>query len=286
MLCPWCNWKGTPEEYLKHFDVCKKRIEWTSGKKPEMAPEEHNEFVHKQLKKILDEEKAQREIETAKTQETPIEPPITEPETVAEAVEPPEKEEHIIKTFKTEDAFRAWLSEKKLIAEPRPRTGIFKGEDRVASYFETKEGIEVDLVDSETWLYRDGVFMKVEIDGEAMETPVEAPEEGVEETSEETSVEEAGGPSEEELVFENRAWEKAEHPRYVSETLKIGDSEFVFEISYHYPRKQYYVDVSETKDYGKGFKETYGKMEFFADTLDDCFKWVEENYKVESVRKN
>jgi len=28
-----------------------------------------------------------------------------------------------------------------------------------------------------------------------------------------------------ELVFENRAWEKAEHPRYVSKTLKMGENE-------------------------------------------------------------
>lgn len=106
------------------------------------------------------------------------------------------------------------------------------------------------------------------------------------ETTEETPVEEVSKPSEEELVFENRAWEKAERSRYVNETLEIGDSEFIFEISYHYPREQYYVDVSETKDFGKGFRETYAKMEFFADTLDDCFKWVEENYNVKTVRKN
>jgi len=27
------------------------------------------------------------------------------------------------------------------------------------------------------------------------------------------------------LVFENRAWEKAEHPRYMSNTLKISEIE-------------------------------------------------------------
>jgi len=50
-----------------------------------------------------------------------------------------------------------------------------------------------------------------------------------------------------ELVFENRAWEKAEHPRYVSKTLKITETEErVFEISYHYVERKYYVETDET----------------------------------------
>jgi len=47
-----------------------------------------------------------------------------------------------------------------------------------------------------------------------------------------------------ELIFENRAWEKAEHPRYVSNALKIDeDEEKVFEVSYHYVERKYYVET-------------------------------------------
>jgi len=48
-------------------------------------------------------------------------------------------------------------------------------------------------------------------------------------------------------TFENRAWEKAEHPRYVSDILKISETEErIFEISYHYVERKYYVDTSRT----------------------------------------
>lgn len=89
-----------------------------------------------------------------------------------------------------------------------------------------------------------------------------------------------------ELVVENRASKLAEHPRYVSETLKLGESEVVFEVYHHYVIAQYYVDVNRTKDYGRGFKETQGKMEFFGATLEDCFNWIEKTYNVKVVRKN
>ncbi len=88
------------------------------------------------------------------------------------------------------------------------------------------------------------------------------------------------------LVVENRASKLAEHPRYVSETLKVGESEVVFEIYHHYVMAQYYVDVNRTKDYGRGFRETQGKLEFFGATLEDCFNWIEKTYKVKVVRKN
>jgi len=57
--CPWCNWKGTIPQYLKHFDKCgAKKLGAKKEKKPilNMLEESmaHNEFVHKQLKKILD----------------------------------------------------------------------------------------------------------------------------------------------------------------------------------------------------------------------------------------
>lgn len=89
-----------------------------------------------------------------------------------------------------------------------------------------------------------------------------------------------------ELVVENRASEVAEQPRYVSETLRVDGSEVVFEVYHHYVIAQYYVDVNRTKDYGRGFKETQGKMEFFSATLEDCFNWIEKTYNVKVVRKN
>lgn len=57
--------------------------------------------------------------------------------------------------------------------------------DRVGSYFETDEGIQVDLAeDAKTWLIRDEVFVEVEAGEEMMvEKPIETP---VEETGEET----------------------------------------------------------------------------------------------------
>jgi hypothetical protein len=42
------------------------------------------------------------------------------------------------------------------------------------------------------------------------------------------------------LIFENRAWEKAEHPSYVGNALKTGENEErVFEISYNYVEMKY-----------------------------------------------
>jgi len=67
-----------------------------------------------------------------------------------------------------------------------------------------------------------------------------------------------------ELLFENRAWKKAEHPRYVSEALKISETEErVFEISYHYVEKKHYVETYETRIRRNGYRETYGSMKFF-----------------------
>jgi hypothetical protein len=40
---------------------------------------------------------------------------------------------------------------------------------------------------------------------------------------------------------------RGEHPRYVSDALKIGENEErVFEISYHYVERKYYVETYET----------------------------------------
>jgi len=107
-----------------------------------------------------------------------------------EEASPAEEKVVTSKTFKTEEEFRGWLREQKLTAEPRPGTGLFKNGDRAGSYFETDEGIEVDLIDAETWLIRDATYMAVEGEEEAarveapLETPVEAPQEVVEETPE------------------------------------------------------------------------------------------------------
>ena len=88
------------------------------------------------------------------------------------------------------------------------------------------------------------------------------------------------------LVFENRAWEEAEHPRYVSEVLKISENEErIFEISYHYMEEKYYVETYEKRIRDNGYKETYGSWKFF-DSLDDCFNYIEETYKVKTIRKH
>ena len=87
------------------------------------------------------------------------------------------------------------------------------------------------------------------------------------------------------LVFENRAWEEAEHPRYVSEPLKISeDEERVFEISYHYVEGKYYVETYETRIRSDGHRETYGSWKFF-DSLDECFDYIEKTYNVKTVRR-
>jgi hypothetical protein len=89
-----------------------------------------------------------------------------------------------------------------------------------------------------------------------------------------------------ELIFENRAWEKAEHPRYVSVALKISENEErVFEISYHYEERKYYVETYETRIRHDGYRETYGSWKFF-DSLGDCFNYVERTYNVKTKIKN
>ena len=86
-----------------------------------------------------------------------------------------------------------------------------------------------------------------------------------------------------ELVFENRAWKEAEHPRYVSNALKISENEErVFEISYHYVERKYYVETYEIRTRHNGLRETYGSWKFF-DTLDECFNYIEKTYSVKTV---
>lgn len=86
------------------------------------------------------------------------------------------------------------------------------------------------------------------------------------------------------LIFENRAWEKAEHPRYVSEALRIGkDLEKVFEISCNYVIGKYYVETSETKIRENGRRDTSVSWKYF-DSLDECFDYIEETYGVKTKR--
>jgi len=88
-----------------------------------------------------------------------------------------------------------------------------------------------------------------------------------------------------ELIFENRAWEKAEHPRYMSGGLKISETEErSFEISYHYAKRKYCVETYETRVRSKGYKETYSHMNFF-DSLNECFNYIEKTYSVKTIRK-
>ena len=76
-----------------------------------------------------------------------------------------------------------------------------------------------------------------------------------------------------------KGWEDAEHPRYVSEPLKVGeDEERIFEISYHY------VETYETRIRSDGRRETYGSWKFF-DSLDECFDYIEKTYNVKTVRR-
>ena len=156
MECPWgCGWKGDPSEYLKHLETCPKHPD-------AQKPPSQDEKVHKFLEKVAAEEVV----------EGPAETPV-------------EEEKLAPKIFKTEEEFRSWLEKHGITAEPRPMTGLFKDDKRVGSYFETAEGIQVDLAeDAKTWLIRDEVFVEVEAGEEMMvEKPIETP---VEETGEET----------------------------------------------------------------------------------------------------
>jgi ribosomal protein L37AE/L43A len=158
MKCYWgCGWEGTPSQYSEHYNICPAKVCPKCGST--------NIFFYR-----VDEIECLQCGNKWKKGEVP-------------KVE----EEKVItsKTFKTEEEFRDWLRKHKLTAEPRPGTGLFKNGDRVGSYFETDEGIQVDLAeDAKTWLIRDEVFVEVEAGEEMMvEKPIETP---VEETGEET----------------------------------------------------------------------------------------------------
>ena len=62
------------------------------------------------------------------------------------------------------------------------------------------------------------------------------------------------------LQFENRAWEKAEHPRLVSNQIQCKDEVIVFEIGFHHGRKRWYLETFVGKNGSKA-------MKFFSDVL-------------------
>lgn len=158
LMCPWgCGWQGPAEEYSKHYDECPVRVCPKCGSS--------NIFFYRRdaLECLTCGNKWPRK-------DVPVE-------------EKPEKPAP--KIFKTEEEFHGWLERQGLTAEPESNAGLFKNGKRVGSYFETSEGVQVDLAeDAKTWLIRDKVFVKVEAaDEEAMvEKPIETPVE--EETGE------------------------------------------------------------------------------------------------------
>lgn len=90
------------------------------------------------------------------------------------------------------------------------------------------------------------------------------------------------------LTLEQRAW-KGVRLRAKSHIRKPGvtDREFYIEIGYHYPRKQFYVEVDYTYLVpGKGAcdfpteRGTYGGPDFFSDSVDDCIAWIEKEFNV------
>jgi hypothetical protein len=88
-----------------------------------------------------------------------------------------------------------------------------------------------------------------------------------------------------ELVFENKAWEKAEYPRFLSHVLKVKEDEEVqFEVSYHYVEKKYYVATSTTLIRGGRKDSSLTEYELFY-TLDDCFRYIEKKYGVKPIIK-
>jgi len=89
------------------------------------------------------------------------------------------------------------------------------------------------------------------------------------------------------LKFENRAWEKAEHPRFVSNRVllsklhQLAEPKFksvVFGISYHYVERAYYVQPNLYKKIEKIQGEQdpcYGGKMVFFETLYDALVWLE-----------
>jgi hypothetical protein len=56
------------------------------------------------------------------------------------------------------------------------------------------------------------------------------------------------------LKFENRAWEKAEHPRLVSNQIQCSDELIAFEIGFHHGRKRWCLETFAGKNGSKPIK--------------------------------
>jgi len=164
LICPWgCGWKGSAIDYSEHYDECPARVCPKCGSTDVL-------FYRKEAIECLTCGNRWPRKEVPEAPEIPAEVPVEEkPEVKDEELAP--------KIFKTEEEFRSWLEKHGVTAEPRPHAGLFKDDKRVGSYFETAEGIQVDLAeDAKTWLIRDEVFVEVEAGEEAMvEKPLETP---------------------------------------------------------------------------------------------------------------
>ena len=93
------------------------------------------------------------------------------------------------------------------------------------------------------------------------------------------------------LVLEQRAWRGV---RLCAKThirkAGVDDRDFYVEIGYHYPRKRFYVEVQYTYlEAGKGAcdfpeeKGTYGGIEHFDPSVDECIAWIEKEFDVKVI---
>lgn len=81
------------------------------------------------------------------------------------------------------------------------------------------------------------------------------------------------------IEFENRAWKGTR--LHSIQPIVVGDKEYSFEISFHYPKNQYCVEVSYTY-FHRQLKDTYGSIEFFGNFISDCFEWIEMKFNVKT----
>jgi len=96
------------------------------------------------------------------------------------------------------------------------------------------------------------------------------------------------------VVFENRAWEKAEHPRLVSNRVPVVyevESEpyksVVFEIGRHYPKEKYMIQSYCYRDLDKiqgKLDPCSGGYEGFYNTVQECLDHVSDlGYQVQPI---
>ena len=93
------------------------------------------------------------------------------------------------------------------------------------------------------------------------------------------------------LTLEQRAW-RGVRLCAKSKIRKpaVCDREFYLEIGYHYPRKQFCVEVQYTYLMpGKGAcdfpneRGTYGGIDFFGSSVEDCIAWIEKEFDVKVI---